>query len=110
LRANPASTASASSALFWQSVDGILNQFAEQYGGVEPARSILDRGISSSGAASNRSDGTVAAAERTACRVLRARTGRASSGRTATSRRPPFRMVFGGYSVTAGRGNLFSER
>jgi hypothetical protein len=102
----PARSASKSSSeLFWQSVRGLLREFSEQYGGKESARAILDRGLWSSGSASNRSAG-MAGLERTACRVLRARRARASS---ATNRLPPFRMVFGGYSVTAGRGNYFAQ-
>lgn len=78
-------------ALFWQTANGLREQFAERYGSgsVAVARSVLDAAMTAYGKDHLSS---------MACRIQRAR----EEHRT-------FRMAFGGYSVTAGHGNYFSQ-
>ena len=97
---------------FWQMAHNLRRRFAEFYGGENAARMLLDRGTTTfSGIDSNGTDSiAINRMERnnkmmsqpkpppdvvaTACRLHRAKTENRS-----------FRMAFGGYSVTAGRGN-----
>ena len=103
--------------LFWQAATGLRTQFAELYGGTNVARAILDRATTTFGSnhADNHQHHTTKATTLlpvlpddlyvTACRVW-------SSKQHTLSRSdntPTFRFAFGGYSVTVGRGNLFSQ-
>jgi hypothetical protein len=69
----------------------IREEFASRYGGENAARAILERGLSTFG--TKASD-----IQHTACRI-----------RDAKIERRPFKFAFGGYSVTTGRGNFFSQ-
>jgi len=106
--APPAPAADSSSSqpsMFWQAAAGLRTQFAEYYGGVNAARAILERGLTTFGNTTATTGGEEDKAEVvpsdlrvTACRIRRAR-----------DEKRPFRFAFGGYSVTTGRGNLFSQ-
>lgn len=92
-------------ALFWQAAAGLREQFAGQYGGENAARALLERGITVFGrgdASNNKNDNNRIIIpddlQLTACRIRKAK-------REARA----FRFAFGGYSVTAGRGNLFRQ-
>ena len=74
--------------VFWIAAAGLRQQFVDLYGGENAARALLERGTFLFG------DDTVA----TACRIQQAQV-----------EKRPFRMAFGGYSVTAGRGNYFRQ-
>ncbi|GAX11024.1 hypothetical protein FisN_2Lh553 [Fistulifera solaris] len=74
---------------FWKAAQGLRTEFTERYGGENAARAILELGTSTFDWAN---------ADHTACRIQRAK-----------EEKRPFRIAFGGYSVTAGRGNLFSQ-
>jgi hypothetical protein len=78
----------AGTSLFWQMAGGLRDQFAATYGGENVARGLLVA------ASTNYGGGVV----QTACRLQMAR-----------HQHRPFRFAFGGYSVTAGRGNYFSQ-
>ena len=105
----PLSSSSSSASLFWQSASGLWRQFSDAYGGDNAARAILERGISTSTSGTDASS-PLAPAERTACRIVNARQRRGVDDTTNPNGGGGiFRMVFGGYSVTAGRGNYFSQ-
>jgi hypothetical protein len=86
--------------LFWQAAAGLRETFAETYGGVNAARAMLERGTTVFGTNGDSHHRTSIPVDLqvTACRILRAK-----------SEQRPFRFAFGGYSVTAGRGNLFQQ-
>ncbi len=75
--------------MFGQVAKGLRERFAERYGNENIARMLLDKGMTTYG------NDDVSA---TACRLHRAR-----------EEKRPFRVAFGGYSVTAGRGNQFEQ-
>jgi hypothetical protein len=72
---------------FWKVSATVRKDFSERYGGETVARAILERGMS-----------TFGDVHHTACRI-----------RDAKEQGRPFKFAFGGYSVTVGRGNLFSQ-
>ena len=80
---------------FADSIRSIRDTFAERYGGDDEANKMLSRGIKTFGDESKRK----LAVQHTAKRILRA----------AASDDPKFVASFGGYSVTVGRGNMFSQ-
>jgi hypothetical protein len=84
-------SSSSNDELFWTAAAGLRQRFSDLYGGENAGRAILERGTSVFGDNNNNITTALVA---TACRVQRART-----------EHRPFRMTFGGYSVTAGRGN-----
>ena len=104
---------------FWNEAYNLHSEFAEYYGGENTARALVDLGLSTfAGGADvdhNKNKNKTSIHENAqsstksslqfpsdlqhmACRILSAR----------TSQRP-FRFTFGGYSVTAGRGNYFHQ-
>ena len=87
-----------SNALFWQAAAGLRERFADTYGGIRAARAMLERGLRTFSFPSN--DVVPDDLRHTACRLWRAQ-----HSKTKT----PFRMAFGGYSVTAGRGNYHAQ-
>jgi hypothetical protein len=100
--------------LFWQAAAGLRSQFAELYGGENAARALLDRALSTFGPTIETNDSEDTATTTTdvhntnlpddlhvtACRIW-----------WAKIKPPPtvFRFAFGGYSVTAGHGNLLEQ-
>lgn len=76
---------------FWDIAATIREDFSKRYGGETAARAILERGMSTF--AEGQKD-----IEHTACRI-----------RDAKEHGRPFKFAFGGYSVTVGRGNYFSQ-
>jgi hypothetical protein len=82
---------------FWRVSNGLKRRFAATYGGENAARMLLDRGLSTFVESGSHS-GIPSDILQTACRMHEAR-----------QEKRPFRMAFGGYSVTAGRGNHFSQ-
>lgn len=80
---------------FDESIRSIRDTFAKRYGGDDEAYKMLSRGIKTFGDESKRK----LAVQHTAKRILRA----------AASDDPKFVASFGGYSVTVGRGNMFSQ-
>jgi hypothetical protein len=72
---------------FWKIAATMRKDFSKRYGGETMARAILERGMS-----------TFSDINSTACRI-----------RDAKEQGRPFKFAFGGYSVTVGRGNLFSQ-
>ena len=123
--------------LFWQAAAGLRTQFAELYGGTNAARAILDRatttfGGGGGGDTSHDPDRATATTSTTttallpvlpsdlsvtACRIWSSRQTASTASRIDTGHNgdirsdniPTFRFAFGGYSVTVGRGNLFSQ-
>jgi hypothetical protein len=91
--------------LFWQAAAGLRSQFAELYGGENAARALLDRAISTFGPYTTTTTDVHKTnlpddLHVTACRIW-----------WAKKKSPPsvFRFAFGGYSVTAGHGNLLEQ-
>jgi len=78
---------------FWKASAGLRREFADTYGGENAARMLIDQGLTTFASEAVPED-LVA----TACRI-----------HTAKTENRPFRMAFGGYSVTVGRGNLFEQ-
>jgi len=79
----------------------IRTDFASRYGGVQAARAILQKAISTfpvSGSGSGSGSGEVNNIEYTAQRIHQARIEKRQ-----------FRFGFAGYSVTTGRGNYFNQ-
>ena len=76
--------------LFWQSAEGLRNRFSQRYGNAQKdaARWILQNAYTTISNSTNK----------TACRLL-----------DAKDQQRTFRIAFGGYSVTAGRGNTFAQ-
>jgi hypothetical protein len=83
---------------FWRVANGLKRRFVATYGGENAARMLLDRGLSTFVKDGGPSSGIPSDILHTACRMQAAR-----------QEKRPFRMAFGGYSVTAGRGNHFSQ-
>jgi hypothetical protein len=112
---------------FWRAAHGLRRKFSEYYGGENAARALLERGLSTGGSltmtmtsnhisnnlnnsnsnysnySNSNNNWTVAAdvprdLHDTACRM-----------HEAQIQNRPFRMAFGGYSVTVGRGNYFEQ-
>lgn len=77
---------------FWDVAETMRNDFSKRYGGETAARAILERGMSTFAGESQKD------IEHTACRI-----------RDAKQNNRPFKFAFGGYSVTVGRGNFFSQ-
>lgn len=80
---------------FWKVAKSIRQEFTLLYGGENAARAMLERGLTTFGKLSKKVPTDLQA---TVCRMHRAK---------QESR--PFSFAFGGYSVTAGRGNFFSQ-
>jgi len=76
---------------FWKVAATIREDFSKRYGGENAARAILERGLSTF--AEDQED-----VKHTACRI-----------QDAKEHSRPFKFAFGGYSVTVGRGNFFSQ-
>lgn len=90
---------------FWNAAKGLRERFSALYGGENAARMLLDKGTTTFRSNKVGVDDAAAGAGgpppdviATACRLY-----------TARVENRPFRMVFGGYSVTAGRGNRFQD-
>lgn len=82
---------------FWMAASKLRERFGESYGGENAARMLLDKGLSTF--SKPEEEGSIPSdVLYTACRMKDAR----ESNR-------PFSIAFGGYSVTAGRGNYFSQ-
>jgi hypothetical protein len=82
---------------FWIAASGLRERFAESYGGENAARMLLDKGLSTF--SKPEEEGTIPSDTLyTACRL-----------KDAKESNRPFSFAFGGYSVTAGRGNYFSQ-
>jgi hypothetical protein len=123
--------------LFWQIASSLRAEFANLYGGINAARFILDRAISTFGTTTtttttipsssyDSSDTTTIKVLPddlyvTACRIWSKRqqdnnaatdsNSHPNQYSTTTTKKQQniFYFAFGGYSVTAGRGNLFSQ-
>ena len=80
---------------FFDHIKSIRTEFETRYGGADAAYAMLSRGIRTF----LDSEHEHRAVQHTALRILRA----------AASSDPKFVASFGGYSVTVGRGNLFSQ-
>ena len=80
---------------FWKVAKSIRNEFSLRYGGENAARAVLERCLTTF---VNSTKTIPSDLHETACRIHRAK---------QESR--PFSFAFGGYSVTAGRGNFFSQ-
>jgi hypothetical protein len=76
---------------FWKVAATIRQDFCKRFGGEIASRAILQRGLSTF---ANHDDDT----KHTACRI-----------QNAKRHNRPFLFAFGGYSVTVGRGNYFSQ-
>jgi hypothetical protein len=85
---------SPSSSNFWNLAKNLRDEFSLQYGGENSARAILERALTTFGLSSIASS-LPSDLQATACRIP-------NSGGV-------FKIAFGGYSVTAGRGNYFSQ-
>jgi hypothetical protein len=86
---------------FWKVAQSMRTKFAELYGGENAARMLLDRGTTTFPSAANSTEATETPPSdvvATACRLHHAK---------AENR--AFRMAFGGYSVTTGRGNKHKD-
>ncbi|CAJ1949705.1 unnamed protein product [Cylindrotheca closterium] len=91
-----AETFSGSEDAFWKASKGLRQLFADTYGGENPARMLLDKGMTTF---FESIDGKVPEdIAHTACRFQRAQ-----------NEDRPLRLAFAGYSVTAGRGNYFHQ-
>jgi hypothetical protein len=86
------------STLFWNVARELRAQFAEIYGGENAARMLLDQGLTTFFESSPETKQIPLDIHHTACRFQKAR-----------EENRPFRFAFAGYSVTAGRGNLFNQ-
>jgi hypothetical protein len=82
-----------STSKFWTLVKALRDEFSDRYGGENAARALLERGVSTFG--QKLKNELPSDLQATACRILNC------GG--------DFKIAFGGYSVTAGRGNLFSQ-
>ena len=91
-------TTVSSSNPFWNAAKGLRRRFAETYGGENAARMLLDQGLSTYNNNIHKKAAVPNDVVSTACRL-----------QTAKRDDRPFRVAFGGYSVTAGRGNHFEE-
>jgi hypothetical protein len=100
-------------ARFWWAAHELRREFAQLYGGENAARAMLERGMSTFGSVpettttttTTTTDGNSDSSSNiptdlmhTACRIQRAH-----------EQERPFSLAFGGYSVTAGRGNYFAQ-
>jgi hypothetical protein len=105
------------SALFWQAAAGLRDDFVERYSStntIHEARTVLAHGmvvVPTTGIDTTKKADQVSLSsppplelQLTACRIVRAQ-----QRRTTTKRSSTFYMAFGGYSVTAGRGNYFGQ-
>jgi hypothetical protein len=82
---------------FWQIAEGLRERYAETYGNENIARMLLDKGTTTFFQKEDTNDAP-ADIVATACRLQQAQ-----------KEKRPFRVAFGGYSVTAGRGNQFEQ-
>jgi hypothetical protein len=82
---------------FWIAASGLRERFADSYGGENAARMLLDKGLSTF-SKPEREDAIPSDVLYTACRM-----------KDAKESNRPFSIAFGGYSVTAGHGNYFSQ-
>jgi len=82
--------------IFWQAARELQENFAEIYGGENAARMLLDRGMTTFRV--NEIDTSPIDVVVTACRF-----------RQAKLEKRAFRIAFGGYSVTTGRGNRHKD-
>jgi len=80
---------------FWKVSKIIREEFSQRYGGENSARALLERGLTTFGKSTQSIPSDL---HETVCRIHRAK---------QESR--PFSFAFGGYSVTVGRGNFFSQ-
>lgn len=90
---------------FWRAAEGLKRRFAETYGGENAARMLLDKGLSTFATdklvtvhTPNSQISIPSDIIHTTCRL-----------KNAHEEKRPFFVAFGGYSVTAGRGNYFSQ-
>jgi hypothetical protein len=83
---------------FWMAVSGLKERFAESYGGENAARMLLDKGLSTFGKPGEEEGAIPSDVLHTACRM-----------KDAKESNRPFAIAFGGYSVTVGRGNYYSQ-
>ena len=88
---NNNATASKNYKTFWNAAQGLRRRFADQYGGENAARMLLDKGLTT-----YFSDGVDIRS--TACRLQKAQ-----------QEQRPFRLAFGGSSSTMGRGNHLDQ-
>lgn len=93
----PSSASPPRSSTFWQVARGLRQQFADRYGTENAARMLLDKGLTTF-ATSHGNRIPIDSIHATACRF-----------QAAQQEYRPFRVAFGGYSVTAGRGNTFEQ-
>ena len=91
---------------FWRAAEGLKRRFADTYGGENAARMLLDRGLSTF--ATDHLT-TIPFAENSEVQVPTDVVHTACRFKNAREEKRPFSFAFGGYSVTAGRGNFFSQ-
>eukprot|EP00980_Cylindrotheca_fusiformis_P025152 scaffold13207_cov143-Cylindrotheca_fusiformis.AAC.5 len=105
-------TTTTTNEIFWHAAKGLRQRFADLYGGENAARMLLDQGLTTFFSSSSAGEGEGGAAAssssssfvvpydiiHTACRFQQ-----------AEREHRPIRLAFAGYSVTAGRGNMFSQ-
>jgi hypothetical protein len=95
--------------LFWNAAKALRQEFTERYGNEPTARALLDRGLTlyehdprheeSQKPHNHQHHPSIPTSlQATACRM-----------QSAQRADRPFRLAFGGYSVTAGRGNTFAQ-
>jgi hypothetical protein len=108
---------------FWRAASGLRRQFAEYYGGENAARALLERGLTTGSASmlssnlnstrtnttNTHNNWTVAGDHKQSHYVPRDLHDTACRMQEAAKQHRPFRMAFGGYSVTVGRGNYFPQ-
>ena len=91
---------------FWQEEQLLRQEFSRRYGGDTAARWLVDQGLSihldeNENDKDDETKTVPSSLMETACRIQRAQSNESSNS--------TFRFAFGGYSVTAGRGNYFSQ-
>jgi len=97
---NPEDLIVGNKAAFWTMTESLRLQFAELYGGENAVRAIMERGLTTfpMPTTTGTSGGPPSDVVATACRI-----------QNAQKEDRAFKVTFGGYSVTVGRGNYFSQ-
>lgn len=83
---------------FWEIAQGLREEFSERYGTENAARMLLDKGLTTFGEGSSITTSVPSDIHATACRFQASQTNQR-----------PFRMAFGGYTVTVGMGNKHQQ-
>ena len=104
---------------FWRAARRLLQRFAENYGGENAARMLLDKGLStfveppppppSTATAENFNHTDTSEINQMPLNLPSDMVYTACRMHDAQQSNRPFQIAFAGYSVTAGRGNYFSQ-